>query len=55
MNLVFGDTECGDRENSYGTIRPLRLMQTQSNLRIRMRIDDITSTLTVLFDGKINK
>ena len=55
MNLIFGDTECGDWENSFGTMRPLRLVQTQINLRIRMRMDDITSTLTVLYDGKTNK
>ena len=55
MNLILGETECGDWENSFGTMRPLRLVQTQINLRIRMRMDDITSTLTVLYDGKINK
>ena len=55
MNLNFRDTECGDWENSFGTMRPLRLVQTQINLNIRMRMDDITSTLTVLYDGKINK
>ena len=57
MNLIFGDTECGDWENSCGTMRLLRLVQTQINLRIPMRMDDITSTLTVLYDGKkqINK
>ena len=38
MNLIFGDTECGDWENLFGTIRHLQLVQTQSNLRIRMRI-----------------
>ena len=55
MNLIFGDTECGDWENSFGTMRPLQLVQTLINLRISMRMDDITSTLTVLYDGKINK
>ena len=60
MNLIFGDTEvgdteCGDWENSFGTMRLLRLVQTQINLPIRMRMDDITSTLTVLYDGKTNK
>ena len=55
MNLIFGDTECSDWENSFGTMRLLRLVQTQTNLRIRMRMDDITSTLTVLYDGKTNK
>ena len=53
MNLIFGDTECGDWENSFGTMRLLRLVQTQINLRIRMRMDDITSTLTVLYDGQV--
>ena len=48
MNLIFGDTACSDWENSFGTMRLLRLVQTQINLRIRMRMDDITSTLTVL-------
>ena len=55
MNLIFGDTECSDWENSFGTMRPLRLVQTQINLHIRMSMDDITSTLTVLYDGKLNK
>ena len=55
MNLILGDTECGDWENSFGTMRLLRLVQTQINLCIRMRMDDITSTLTVLYDGKTNK
>ena len=55
MNLIFGDTECSDWENSFGTMRILRLVQTQINLRIRMRMDDITATLTVLYDGKTNK
>ena len=55
MNLIFGDTECGGWENSFGTMRLLWLVQTQINLRIRMRMDDITSTLTVLYDGKTNK
>ena len=55
MNLLFGDTTCGDWENSFGTMRPLRLVQTQINLRICMRVDNITFTLTVMYDGKINK
>ena len=55
MNLIFGDTECGDWENSFGTKRLLQLVQTQINLRIHMRMDDITATLTVLYDGKTNK
>ena len=55
MKLILGDTECGGWDNSFGTMRPLRLVQTQINLRIRIRMDDITSTLTVLYDGKINK
>ena len=55
MNLIFGDTECRDWENSFGTMRLLRLVQTQINLRIRMRMDDITSTLTVLYDGNFVK
>ena len=55
MNLILGDTECVDWENSFGTMRSFRLVQTQINLRIRIRMDDITSTLTVPYDGKINK
>ena len=50
----FEGSECGDLENTSGTIRPLRPVQTQINLRIRMSVDDITFTLTVLYDGKIN-
>ena len=37
----FGGLECGKLEN------------TQINLRIRMSVDDITFTQTVLYDGKI--
>ena len=56
MNLIFGDTECGDWENSFGTMRLLRLVQTQITLRIRMRMDDITSTLTYyMMEKQINK
>ena len=28
MNLIFGDTECGDWENSFGTMRLLRLVHS---------------------------
>ena len=55
MNLIFGDMECGHWENSFGTTRPLQLVQTQIKLCIRMRVDDITFMLTVLYYGKINK
>ena len=55
MNLIFEDTKSGNWENSFGTMRPLRLVQTQINLHTRMRVDDITLTLTVLYDRKINK
>ena len=33
----------------------LQLVQTHINLRIRIRVDDITFMLTLLYDGKINK
>ena len=55
MNLILGDTECGDLENTSGTIRSLRPVQTQINLHISMSVDNITSMLTVLYDGKINE
>ena len=45
MNL--GDMEYGDLENTFGTIRPLRPVQTQISMRIPMSVDDITFTLTV--------
>ena len=54
MNLIFGGSECGDLDNTFGTIRPLRPVQTQISLRICMSVDDITVRLTVLYDGKIN-
>ena len=47
-------SECGNLENTFGTIRPLRSVQTQINLRIRMSVDDITFMQTILYDGKIN-
>ena len=50
----FGGSECRNLENTFGTIRPLRPMQTHINLRIRMSVGDITFTLTVLYNGKIN-
>ena len=50
----FGESECGNLENTFG-IRPLRPAQTQINLPIRMSVDDITFTQTVLYGGKINK
>ena len=55
MNLTFGHTDCGYLENPFGTIRPLRPVQTQINLRICMSLDDITFMLTVLYNGQINK
>ena len=55
MNFILGHTECGYLENPFGTIRPLRQVQTQINLRICMSLDDITFMLTVLYDGQINK
>ena len=36
-------------------MRPLRPAQTQINLRIRMSVDDITFTQTVLYDGKMSR
>ena len=51
MNLIFRDTECGDWENSFRIIRPSRLVQSQINSSIRMRENDITFTLTVIYDG----
>ena len=50
----FGGLECGNLENIFGTIRSLRTVQTQVNLCIHMSVDDITFTLIVLYDGKIN-
>ena len=47
--------EYEDLENTYGTIRPLRPVQTQISLHICMSVDEITFALTVLYDGKINK
>ena len=49
----FGGLECGNLENIFGTIRPLRSVHTQINLCIRMSVDDITFKQTVLYDGKI--
>ena len=46
----FEGSECGNLENTSGTIRPLRPVQTQISLRIRMSVDDIIFTLTVLYD-----
>ena len=45
----FGGLECGNLENTFGTIRPFRPVQTPINLRIRMNVDNITFTLTVLY------
>ena len=50
----FGGSECGNLENTFGIIRPLRPAQTQINLRIRMCVDDITFTQTVLYGGKMS-
>ena len=44
----FGGSECGNLENTFGTIRP-----HSDHLRIRMSMDDITFMQTVLYDGKI--
>ena len=41
-------------ENTFGIIRPLRPAQTQIILRIRMSVDDITFTQTVLYGGKMS-
>ena len=50
----FGESQCANLENTFGTIRSLRPVQTQINLRSRMSMDDINFMLTVLYDGKIN-
>ena len=50
-----GGTECGDFENTFWTIRPLPPVQTQISLHIHMSMNNMTFTLTVLYDGKINK
>ena len=55
MNLILGDTECGDLENTFGTIRPLQPVQTQINLSICIKVDNITFMLTVLYVAKVNK
>ena len=55
MNLILGDMECDDLENTFGTIRPLWPVQTQINLHKCMSVDDWTFMLTVLYDGKLNK
>ena len=49
----FGGSKCGNLENTFGTIRPLPSVQTKINMRIRICVDDITFTQTVLHDGKI--
>ena len=50
----FGGSEFGNLENTFGTIRPVRPVQTQISLCIHTSVDDITFMLTILYDGKIN-
>ena len=45
----FGGLECGNLENTFGIIRPLRPAQTRINLRIRMSMDDITFKQTTIW------
>ena len=45
MNLILGDTECGDLENTFGTVRSLRPVQTWIKLCVCMSVDDITFML----------